>query len=51
MLAKRKKKTKRSPGPASLPALAKPTDVLLLALVSASLGDPSPHTDFVFNVL
>lgn len=29
----------------------KPTDVLLLTRVFASLSDPSPHTDFVFNFL
>lgn len=33
----------------SLLALAMPTDVFLLALIFASLCDPSPHTDFVFN--
>lgn len=43
-----KKKSKSS---ASLSALAKSTDVLLLTRVFASLSDPSPHTDFVFNFL
>lgn len=33
----------------SLLAIAMPTDVFLLTLISASLCDPSPHTDFVFN--
>lgn len=51
MHASERRKQKKSKSSASLSALAKPTDVLLLTRVFASLSDPSPHTDFVFNFL